>query len=206
MNIRPEEITPIIRRELEQYKERLRVDSTGTVLTIGDDIAVIYGLDDVMMGELVQFSDGTIGIVFNLEEETVGVVILGSEAKINEGDLVKRTGKIAQIPVGDALVGRVVNALGKPIDGKGPVVAHKYRPLEAKAPGVVERQPVKEPLLTGIKAIDSMIPIGRGQRELIIADRQIGKTAIAIDTILNQKGKGVYCIYVAVGQKMSSIV
>jgi len=206
MAIRPEEITPIIKRELEKYKVRLRVDSTGTVLQVGDDIAIIYGLDDVMMGELVQFTGGTIGIVFNLEEESVGVVMLGSEKNIKEGDVVKRTGKIAQMPVGDALIGRVVNALGKPIDGKGPVDAHKFRPLEAKAPGVVERQPVKEPLLTGIKAIDSMIPIGRGQRELIIADRQIGKTAIAIDTIINQKGKGVYCIYVAIGQKMSNIV
>ena len=206
MAIRPEEITPILKHELEKYKVRLRVDSTGTVLQVGDDIAIIYGLDDVMMGELVQFPGGTIGIVFNLEEDSVGVVMLGSEKNVKEGDIVKRTGKIAEMPVGDALVGRVVNALGKPIDGKGPVAAQKYRPLEAKAPGVVDRQPVKEPLLTGIKAIDSMIPIGRGQRELIIADRQIGKTAIAIDTIINQKGKGVYCIYVAIGQKMSNIV
>lgn len=206
MAIRPEEISPIIKRELEKYRVRLRIDSVGTVLQVGDDIALVYGLDDAMMGELVQFPDGVIGVVLNLEEETVGIVILGSEQSVREGDSVKRTGKIAQIQVGDALIGRVVNALGKPIDGKGPIDSHKYRPLESRAPGVVDRQPVMEPLQTGIKAIDSMIPIGRGQRELIIADRQIGKTAIAIDTIINQKGKGVNCIYVAIGQKMSNIV
>ena len=206
MPLRPEEITSIIKKELEKYKTRLRVESVGTVLQVGDGIALAYGLDDVMSGELVQFPDGIIGMVFNLEEDSVGIVIFGSEKGIKEGDTVKRTGKIAQMPVGEALIGRVVNALGKPIDGKGPVVTNKYRPLEAKSPSVVERQPVKEPLQTGIKAIDSMIPIGRGQRELIIADRQIGKTAIVIDTIINQKGKGVYCIYVAVGQKMSNIV
>ena len=206
MPLRPEEITSIIKKELEKYKTRLRVESVGTVLQVGDGIALAYGLDGVMSGELVQFPDGIIGMVFNLEEDSVGIVIFGSEKGIKEGDTVKRTGKIAQMPVGEALIGRVVNALGKPIDGKGPVVTNKYRPLEAKSPSVVERQPVKEPLQTGIKAIDSMIPIGRGQRELIIADRQIGKTAIVIDTIINQKGKGVYCIYVAVGQKMSNIV
>jgi len=206
MSLKPDEITSILQKELEKYKTRIRVDSVGTVLQVGDGIALIYGLDDVMMGELVQFPDGVIGIVLNLEEDNVGVVILGSEENIREGDLVKRTGKIAEMPVGHSLIGRVVNALGKPIDGKGPIETRKFRPLEAKAPGVVDRQPVKEPLQTGIKAIDSMIPIGRGQRELIIADRQIGKTAIAIDTIINQKGKGVYCIYVAIGQKMSNIV
>lgn len=206
MTIRPEEITPIIKHELEKYRVRLRVDSTGTVLQVGDDIAIIYGLDDVMMGELVQFPGGTIGIVFNLEEDSVGVVVLGAQKNIKEGDIVTRTGKIAEVPVGDALLGRVVNALGNPIDGKGPIISQKHRPLEARSPGVVDRQPVKEPIFTGIKAIDSMIPIGRGQRELIIADRQIGKTAIAIDTIINQKGKGIYCIYVAIGQKMSNIV
>jgi F-type H+/Na+-transporting ATPase subunit alpha len=175
------------------------------VLQVGDGIALVHGLDDVMIGELVVFPSDITGIVFNLEEDVVGIVIFGAEKNIREGDTVKRTGRIAQIPVGDALLGRVLNPLGRPIDGKGPIATNKYRPMEAKAPNVVERQPVKEPLLTGIKAIDSMIPIGRGQRELIIADRQTGKTAIAIDTIINQKGKGVFCIYVAIGQKMSGI-
>jgi len=205
MAIRPNEVTSIIKKELEKYKTRLRVESVGTVLQVGDGIALVYGLDDVMIGELVAFPNDITGIVFNLEEESVGIVILGAEKNIREGDTVKRTGKIAQIPVGDALVGRVLNPLGRPIDGKGPIATNKYRPMESKSPNVVERQPVKEPLLTGIKAIDSMIPIGRGQRELIIADRQTGKTAIAIDTIINQKGKGVFCIYVAIGQKMSGI-
>ncbi len=205
MAIRPDEVTSIIKKELEKYKTRMRVESVGTVLQVGDGIALVYGLDDVMVGELVEFPDDIIGIVFNLEESCVGIVIFGAEKNIREGDIVKRTGRIAQVPVGDALIGRVVNPLGKPIDGRGPIATNKHRPLETKAPNVVERQPVKEPLLTGIKAIDSMIPIGRGQRELIIADRQTGKTAIAIDTIINQKGKGVYCIYVAIGQKMSSI-
>jgi len=206
MNLRPEEVTAILKKELEKYKTKMRVESVGTVLRVGDGIAIVHGLDDVMVGELVQFPDNISGIVFNLEEDSVGIVIFGSEESIREGDTVKRTGKITQVPVGDALVGRVLNPLGKPIDGKGPIATNKFRPLEAKAPNVVERQPVKEPLETGIKAIDSMIPIGRGQRELIIADRQTGKTAIAIDTIINQKGKNVYCIYVAIGQKMSSIV
>ena len=206
MTIRPEEVTSIIKKELEKYKTRLRVESVGTVLRVGDGIALVYGLDDVMAGELVQFSADITGIVFNLEEDNVGIVIFGEEKNIREGDTVKRTGKIAEVPVGDALVGRVVNPLGKPIDGKGPVPTNKYRPVESRAPNVIQRQPVKEPLQTGIKAIDSMIPIGRGQRELIIADRQTGKTAIAIDTIINQKNKGVYCIYVAIGQKMSNIV
>jgi F-type H+-transporting ATPase subunit alpha len=206
MSIRPDEITSIIKKELEKFKTRLRVESIGTVLQVGDGIALAYGLDDVMVGEIVRFDDGTEGIVFNLEEDNVGIVLFGSEKSIREGDNVKRTGNISKMPVGEALLGRVVNALGKPIDGKGPVATNKYRPLEAHAPGVVDRQPVKEPLQTGIKAIDSMIPIGRGQRELIIADRQTGKTAIAIDTIINQKGKDVYCVYVAIGQKMSSVV
>ena len=206
MAIRPEEVTSIIKKELEKYKTRLRVESVGTVLRVGDGIALVYGLDDVMAGELVQFSADTTGIVFNLEEDSVGIVIFGEEKNIREGDTVKRTGKIAEVPVGEALIGRVVNPLGKPIDGKGPVPTNKYRPVESHAPNVVQRQPVKEPLQTGIKAIDSMIPIGRGQRELIIADRQTGKTAITIDTIINQKNKGVYCIYVAIGQKMSNIV
>ena len=206
MEIRPEEVTSIIKKELEKYRTRLRVESVGTVLQVGDGIALVYGLDDVMVGELVQFPDNITGIVFNLEEDNVGIVIFGSEKTIKEGDTVKRTGKIAQVPVGKELLGRVINPLGRPIDGKGPIATNIYRPVESRAPNVVERQPVKEPLQTGIKAIDSMIPIGRGQRELIIADRQAGKTAIAIDTIINQKGKDVYCIYVAIGQKMSNIV
>ena len=206
MALRPEEVTAIIQKELEKYKTRLRVESIGTVLQVGDGIALVYGLDDVMVGELVQFPGDIMGIVLNLEEDKVGIVILGSEKNIREGDIVKRTGKIARVPVGEALLGRVVNALGIPIDGKGPIATNTHRPVESPAPGIIQRQPVKEPLQTGIKAIDSMIPIGRGQRELIIADRQTGKTAIAIDTIINQKGKGVYCIYVAIGQKMSNIV
>ena len=206
MEIRPEEVTSIIKKELEKYKTRLRVESVGTVLQVGDGIALVYGLDDVMVGELVQFPDNITGIVFNLEEDNVGIVIFGSEKTIREGDTVKRTGKIAHVPVGPALLGRVINPLGRPIDGKGPIATNKTRPVERRAPNVVERQPVKEPLQTGIKAIDSMIPIGRGQRELIIADRQTGKTAIALDTIINQKDKDVYCVYVAIGQKMSNIV
>ncbi len=209
MEIRPEEITSIIKKELEKYKTRLRMESVGNVIQVGDAIARIYGLDDVMLGELIDFPGDVKGMVLNLEEDNVGAVIFGPDnpdRNIKEGDIVKRTGSIAQVPVGDILLGRVVNALGKPVDGKGPVVTAKFRPLETKAPNVVERQPVTEPLQTGIKAVDSMIPIGRGQRELIIGDRQTGKTAIAIDTIINQKDKGVYCIYVAIGQKVSSIV
>lgn len=206
MPLQPDEVTSIIRKELEKYHTRLRVESVGTVLQVGDGIALVYGLDDVMIGEIVTFKDLTEGIVFNLEEDSVGIVILGEEKDIREGEIVKRTGKIAQVPVGEALLGRVVSALGQPRDGKGPVATNRYRPVEARSPGVIDRQPVTQPLYTGIKAIDSMIPIGRGQRELIIADRQTGKTAIAIDTIINQKGKGIYCIYVAIGQKMSSIV
>jgi ATP synthase F1 subcomplex alpha subunit len=181
----------------------------GTVIQVGDAIARVYGLDDVMVGELVEFSDNIVGMVFNLEEDSVGVVIFGTDnpdKTIREGDIVKRTGKIVQVPVGEALVGRIVNALGKPIDGKGDILATKFRPVEADAPNVIERQPVNESLETGIKAIDSITPIGRGQRELVIGDRQTGKTAIAIDTIINQKGKGVYCIYCAIGQKLSSVV
>jgi F-type H+-transporting ATPase subunit alpha len=209
MVLKPEEVTNIIKKELEKYKTRLRTESIGTVIQVGDAIARIYGLDDVMMGELVQFSDNVMGMVLNLEEDNVGVVIFGTDnpdRDIKEGDVVKRTGKIVQMPVGEGLVGRVVNALGKPIDGKGIINAAKLRPIEQPAPNVVQRQPVKEPLQTGIKAIDAMIPIGRGQRELIIGDRQTGKTAIALDTIINQKGKDVYCIYCAIGQKLSSVV
>jgi len=209
MALRPEEVTSIIKKELEKYKTHLRTESIGTVIQVGDTIARIYGLDDVMMGELVQFSDNIMGMVLNLEEDSVGAVIFGTDnpdKNIRAGDLVKRTGKIVQVPVGQALVGRVVGALGRPIDGKGQINTSKVRPLEASAPNVVERQPVKEPLETGIKAIDAMTPIGRGQRELIIGDRQTGKTAIAIDTIINQKDKDVYCIYCAIGQKLSSVV
>ena len=209
MTLRPEEVTSIIKKELEKYKTRMRVESVGTVIQVGDTIARIYGLDDVMVGELVQFSESVKGMVLNLEEDSVGVVVFGTDnpdKDIKEGDIVKRTGEIVRVPVGEALVGRAVNALGRPIDGKGPLDTVKFRPIESRAPNVVERQPVKEPLQTGIKAIDSMTPIGRGQRELIIADRQTGKTAITIDTILNQKDTGVYCIYVAIGQKLSSIV
>ncbi|MDD5085669.1 MAG: F0F1 ATP synthase subunit alpha [Candidatus Omnitrophica bacterium] len=209
MALRPEEVTSIIKKELEKYKTRLRVQSIGTVIQVGDDVARIYGLDDVMMGELLKFPGGAMGMALNLEEDSVGAVIFGSglsDTNIKEGDIVNRTGKIAQVPVGEALVGRVIGTFGKPIDGKGPLATDKFRPLESKAPGVIERQPVKEPLETGIKAIDSMIPIGRGQRELVIADRQTGKTAIAIDTIINQKDKDVHCIYVAIGQKISNIV
>jgi len=209
MPLRPEEISSVIRQELERYKTRMRSESIGTVIQVGDTIARIHGLDDVMVGELVQFSEKVMGMVLNLEEESVGVVIFGTDnpdKDIKEGDIVKRTGKIVEVPVGEGLVGRVVNALGKPIDGKGPLNTNKFRPIESKAPNVVERQPVTESLETGIKAIDALTPIGRGQRELIIADRQTGKTALTIDTIINQKGKGVYCIYVAIGQKLSSIV
>ncbi|MBF0522312.1 MAG: F0F1 ATP synthase subunit alpha [Candidatus Omnitrophica bacterium] len=209
MDIRPEEITSIIKKELEKYTTRLSVESVGTVIQVGDAIARIYGLDDVMVGELIEFSDNVMGMVLSLEEDTVGAVIFGSDnpdRNIKEGDVVKRTGKIVQIPVGDALIGRTVGTLGKPIDGKGELHTDKFRPLQSNAPSIVDRQPVFEPLETGLKAIDSMIPIGRGQRELIIGDRQTGKTAIAIDTIINQKGKGVFCVYVAIGQKMSNIV
>jgi len=209
MTLKPEEVTSIIKKELEKYKTRLRVESIGTVIQVGDAIARIYGLDDAMVGELVQFSEKVMGMVLNLEEDSVGVVIFGTDnpdKDIKEGDTVKRTGKIVQVPVGEALIGRVVNSLGRPIDGKGPLDTDKFRAIESTAPNVIQRQPVNQSLETGIKAIDSMIPIGRGQRELIIGDRQTGKTAIAIDTIINQKHKNVYCIYVAIGQKVSSIV
>jgi len=208
--IRPEEITSILERELEQYQRGYEEVGVGTVLQVGDGIARVYGLQDVMVSELVEFPDGTMGMALNLEEDNVGVIILGSDEDIKEGDIVKRTGRILSVPVGKALLGRVVNPLGQPLDEKGAIVSEEYRLLEIKAPGVVHRQPVKEPLQTGIKAIDSMIPIGRGQRELIIGDRQTGKTAIAIDTIINQKythhtDSPVYCIYVAIGQKLSNI-
>jgi F-type H+-transporting ATPase subunit alpha len=205
MPLRPEEVSQIIQKEIEKYKTRLEMESVGVVLQVGDGIARIWGLEDAMMSELIQFPNEIIGVILNLEEDNVGAAIFGSDQQIKEGDIVKRTGRIASVPVGDALIGRVVNALGQPLDGKGPVVTDKYRPIEGKAPNVVQRQPVKEPVQTGLKAIDSMIPIGRGQRELIIGDRQTGKTALALDTIINQKDSDIYCIYVAVGQKDSTI-
>lgn len=204
--LKPEEVTSAIQREIEKYETKLRMESVGYVLQVGDGIARVHGLEDVMASELVEFPDQTKGIALNLEQDNVGVVILGSGYRIKEGDLVKRTGKIIQVPAGEALIGRVVNPLGVPVDGKGPIVANQHRPIEFVPPNVISRQPVKEPLQTGIKAIDSMIPIGRGQRELIIGDRQTGKTAILLDTILNQKGTGVICIYVAIGQKLSNTV
>jgi F-type H+-transporting ATPase subunit alpha len=209
MTLRPEEITGIIKKELEKYKTHLKQESIGTVTQVGDTIARIYGLDDVMMGEIVEFSENIKGIVLNLEEDSVSVAVFGTDnpdRTIKEGDIVKRTGEIVCVPVGQGLIGRVVNTLGKPIDGKGPIFSDKVRPIEANVPNVVQRQPVVESLETGIKALDSMIPIGRGQRELIIGDRQTGKTAIALDMIINQKGKGVQCVYCAIGQKLSTVV
>jgi len=204
--LKPEEVTLIIQKEIQKFDSELHTESIGYVLQVGDGIARVYGLRDVMANEMVEFPDRTMGIAFNLEQENVGVVILGSDQGIKEGSVVKRTGKIIQVPVGDALIGRVINPLGIPLDGKGPVPAKRSRTLEGIPPNVIQRQPVKEPLQTGIKSIDAMIPIGRGQRELIIGDRQTGKTAILVDTILNQKDTGVICIYVAIGQKLSSIV
>ena len=205
MSIRPDEISALIRQQIEQFESQVEVYDTGVVLNVGDGIARLHGLDRVMAGELVEFPNGVFGMAFNLEEDNVGVIVLGDVSGIKEGDLVKRTGRIAQVPVGSELLGRVVNALGQPIDGRGDIAANGFRPVESKAPGVIDRRSVYEPLQTGIKAIDSMIPIGRGQRELIIGDRQTVKTAIAIDTIINQKGKGVKCIYVAIGQKQSTV-
>jgi F-type H+-transporting ATPase subunit alpha len=205
MSFRPEEVSAVIQQELERYESRVQMESVGSVLQVGDGIARIWGLEDAMAGELLKFPGDVTGMVLNLEPDNVGAVLFGSDEHIKEGDQVTRTGKIAQVPVGEALVGRVVNALGEPLDGKGPIAAKEFRLIEGHAPGVIDRQPVKEPLQTGIKAVDSMIPIGRGQRELIIGDRQTGKTAIIIDTILNQKGTGVYCIYVAIGQKESTV-
>ncbi|MDE2180904.1 MAG: F0F1 ATP synthase subunit alpha, partial [candidate division NC10 bacterium] len=203
--IKAEEITEIIKQQLSGYEALVDVAEVGTVIEAGDGIARIYGLEKAMAGELLEFPREVFGMVLNLEEDNVGAVLLGEAEAIKEGDLVKRTGRIASVPVGEALVGRVVNALGLPIDGKGPIDATELRPIERLAPGVVDRRPVKEALQTGIKAIDAMIPIGRGQRELIIGDRQTGKTAVAIDAIINQKGKDVFCVYVAVGQKRSTV-
>ena len=205
MELRPEEITKIIRSQIKNYENKLQTDETGVVILVGDGIAKASGLDKCMAGELVEFPNGAYGMAQNLEEETVSIVILGDDNGIKEGDTVKRTGKVVSVPVGQGLIGRVVNALGEPIDGKGPIAAEGYRPIESPAEGIIQRKPVNVPLQTGIKAIDSMIPIGRGQRELIIGDRQTGKTTIATDTILNQKGKDVICIYVAIGQKRSTI-
>ena len=204
--LRPEEVTLALKQELERYRSQVKLDSTGRVIQVGDGIARLYGLDDAMAGELLEFPGQIMGMVFNLEEHHIGAVILGNDQHIKDGDVVKRTGRIVSVPVGPALLGRIVDALGRPIDGKGPIVTEQFRPVEARAPNVIQRQPVKEPVQTGIKAIDAMIPIGRGQRELVLGDRQIGKTALLIDTILNQKDKHLYCIYVAIGQKLSSVV
>ena len=203
--IRADEITRVLRDEIENYDSAVSVTETGFVISVGDGIARIHGLEKVMAGELIEFSHGVSGIALNLEEDQVGAVLLGDYTDLKEGDEVRRTGRIMSIPVGEAMIGRVVDALGRPIDDKGPIDTHQFNPLEALAPGVVDRQPVKEPLQTGIKAIDAMIPIGRGQRELIIGDRQTGKTTIALDTIYNQKGGDVICIYVAIGQKRSTV-
>ena len=205
MQLKPEEISKIIRAQIKHYENAIEQSETGTVIMVGDGIARASGLEKCMAGELLQFDNGEYGMAQNLEENTVSIVLLGSDVGIKEGSTVKRTGKVVSVPVGDALIGRVVNALGQPIDGTGPIETTEYRAIESRAPGIIDRQPVKEPLQTGIKAIDSMIPIGRGQRELIIGDRQTGKTTIASDTIINQKGKGVLCIYVAIGQKRSTV-
>ena len=205
MNLRPEEISSVIKEQIERYSTKLEVSDVGTVIQVADGIARIHGLENAMQGELLEFPGEIYGMVLNLEEDNVGAVLLGDTSSISEGDTVKTTGRVVEVPVGDALTGRVVNALGQPIDGKGPILTDKFRQIERVAHGVIERKSVDTPLQTGIKAIDAMIPIGRGQRELIIGDRQTGKTAIAIDTIINQKGQGVHCIYVAIGQKASTV-
>ncbi|MDY6855954.1 MAG: F0F1 ATP synthase subunit alpha [Thermodesulfobacteriota bacterium] len=205
MQIRAEEISEIIKKQIKEYSKEVDISETGTVLSVGDGISRIYGLENAMAGELIEFPDGIYGMVLNLEEDNVGVAILGEYVHIKEGDTVKRTNRITEVPVGESLVGRVINAIGQPLDGKGSIETKDFRPIEQTAPGVVARMPVKEPLQTGLKAIDSMIPIGRGQRELIIGDRQTGKTAVVIDAIINQKDADVFCIYVAIGQKKSTI-
>ena len=205
MQLRAEEISQLIRKQIQNFDKAALVTETGTVLATGDGIARVYGLQGAMAGELVEFPNGLFGLVLNLEQDNVGVALFGETSGVKEGDTVKRTGRIMDVPVGEATVGRVVNALGQPIDGKGPIESKHRRRVEVKAPGIIARQSVKEPLQTGIKAIDAMIPIGRGQRELIIGDRQTGKTAVAIDTIINQKGQDVFCIYVAIGQKQSTV-
>jgi F-type H+-transporting ATPase subunit alpha len=205
MEIKADEITKIIREQIEEYQAGVEISEIGSVISVGDGIARVYGLEKVMAGELLEFPHGVMGLALNLEETQVGVVLLGDYTEIREGDQVRRTGRIMEVPVGEALIGRVVNALAQPIDGKGAIAASEHAAIERLAPGVIDRQPVKEPLQTGIKAIDSMIPIGRGQRELIIGDRQTGKTAVALDTIINQKGQNVICVYVAIGQKRSTV-
>ncbi|HVR20754.1 MAG TPA: F0F1 ATP synthase subunit alpha, partial [Polyangiaceae bacterium] len=205
MQLKADEISSIIKQQIQNFDRAAQVTETGTVLTSGDGIARVYGLEGVMAGELVEFPGGLFGLVLNLEQDNVGVAVLGEASGVKEGDTVKRTGRIADVPVGDAILGRVVNALGQPVDGKGAIESRERRRIELKAPGIIGRQPVKEPLQTGLKAIDAMIPIGRGQRELIIGDRQTGKTAIAVDAIINQKGLGVVCVYVAIGQKASTV-
>ncbi|MHB8158977.1 MAG: F0F1 ATP synthase subunit alpha [Thermoleophilia bacterium] len=205
MKLRPEEITAVLKSQIENYEAEVEVEEVGRVLEVGDGIARVHGLERAMASEMLEFPHDVVGLALNLEEDNVGVVLMGEDTLIAEGDLVKRTGRVMSVPVGDALVGRVVNALGRPIDDKGPIETSEYRSVEFKAPGVLQRQPVRVPLQTGLKSIDSMIPIGRGQRELIIGDRRTGKTAIAVDTILNQKGEDVICIYVAIGQKASNV-
>ncbi len=205
MQIKAQEISEIIKKKITDFEKTVEVAEIGTVITVGDGIAKVFGLDNVMSGELLEFPGGIMGMALNLEEESVGVVLMGDDSQIREGDVVKRTKRIAEVPVGDAIVGRVVNGIGQPIDGKGPIASKEFRKIEVIAPGIVKRQSVREPLQTGLKAIDAMIPIGRGQRELIIGDRQTGKTAVAIDTIINQKGQNVICIYVAIGQKRSTV-
>ncbi len=205
MQIKAQEISEIIKKKISDFEKTVEVAEVGTVVTVGDGIAKVFGLDNVMAGELIEFPGGVMGMALNLEEENVGVVLMGDDSKIREGDIVKRTKRIAEVPVGDAIVGRVVDGIGQPIDGKGPIASKEFRKIEVIAPGIVKRQSVREPLQTGLKAVDAMIPIGRGQRELIIGDRQTGKTAVAIDTIINQKGQDVICIYVAIGQKRSTV-
>jgi len=205
MEIRAEEISRVIRNQIKDYEQKIEMSETGTVLSVGDGIARVYGVENAMAMEMLEFPGGIFGLCLNLEEDNVGVAIMGDDTKIKEGDVVKRTGRIAEIPVGDAVLGRVIDAVGNPLDGKGPIEATEYRRIEMVAPGVIARQPVKEPMFTGIKAIDAMTPIGRGQRELIIGDRQIGKTAIGVDAIINQKDSKIFCIYVAVGQKKSTV-
>ena len=205
MNLRPEEISSVIKEQIKQYSTKLETSDIGTVIQVADGLARIHGLDEAMQGELLEFPGEVYGMVLNLEEDNVGAVLLGDQKNISEGDVVKTTGRVVEVPVGDAMTGRVVNSLGQPIDGKGPIETEKYRPIERVASGVISRKSVDTPLQTGIKAIDAMVPIGRGQRELIIGDRQTGKTAIAVDTIINQKGQGVHCIYVAIGQKSSTV-
>jgi F-type H+-transporting ATPase subunit alpha len=205
MNLKPEEISSVIKEQIKRYKQELEVSDVGTVIQVADGISRIHGLENAMAGELLEFPNDVYGMVLNLEQDNVGAVLMGSDDQIKEGDIVKSTGRVVEVPVGDALIGRVVNSLGQPIDGKGPIVTDKYRPVERVAPGVITRKSVNTPVQTGLKAIDSMVPIGRGQRELIIGDRQTGKTAIAIDTIINQKGQDMLCIYVAIGQKASTV-